>query len=238
MGFRTNGVDTGGLPEHLVRPLLDKYKIPFYVETGGASGDSVKAIAPLFQKCWTIELLETEVKDLPSNVTWLIGESEKHLPRIIKTLDGARKEDERQFVLFYLDAHYCGTEPSDNDYEECPVLSEIEIVSTYGEDAIIIIDDARLFFGHPPYPHDPREWPSICEIFTLLKEKFPHHHITITDDYVLAIPLHVRDVLDEEWRNRFHIRYPSDKDKLRVQVKDVYKAFMEDVYEPFMKYIK
>lgn len=229
MGYKTNGVDTGGLPIHLVKPIIEKYFVPYFVETGTASGDSVRAAARLFSKVWTIELIEgRQEESAHDNITWLVGDSVELLPEIIKKLpDMPTYENENSFVLFYLDAHYSGDTPNESGYPECPLLKEIECVAQNGYRSIIIIDDARLFLGQPPYPHNPEEWPSILEIFVLLKEKFPYHHITITDDYILAIPLHVRDVIDEEWRNRFHIRYPNESDKLKWQVKDVYNAFLK-----------
>lgn len=226
MGYKTNGVDTGGIPEHLVSVLLDKYDIPFLVETGTANGDSVRAMSSEFEKIWTIELIpdRPEVEDKFDNIISLVGDSVELLPQVISGLIDLKEGKERQWVLFYLDAHYSGDTENDTGYPECPLLDEIKAVGEYGEDAIIIIDDARLFLGQPPHPHDPTEWPSIKEIFILLNEKFPYHHITITDDYILAIPLHVRDVIDQEWRDRFHIRYPNEQDKLKSQVKDVYTA--------------
>jgi hypothetical protein len=239
MGFMSNGVATGGLPLHLVKPLLDKYDIPFMVETGTANAESTRLSATMFRKVWTIELIDgrTETKDAPDNISFLVGDSTYLLPPIIEELLSLRGNKERQFVLFYLDAHYSDIVPNESDYPECPVLDEIKCVAEYGEDAIIIIDDARLFFGSPPYPHDPRQWPSICDIFVLLKEKFPYHHITITDDYILAIPIHVKDVIDKEWRDRFHIRYPNDADKLRGQYKDVWKD-VKNRYSEFLKYVE
>lgn len=235
-----NGCDTGGLPTHLVKPLVDNHDIPFFIETGTASGESARLAATMFQQVYTIEVIEerAEIKDAPHNIYFLRGDSAELLPHIIEDISKYKCDKEHQFALFYLDAHYSGDTPNESGYPECPLLDEIRSVAKYGEDAIIIIDDARLFFGQTPYPHDPREWPSICEIFILLKECFPHHYITITDDYVLAIPIHVREVIDKEWRDRFDIRYPNAEDKLRGQVKDVHKAFMEKVYEPFLNYIK
>jgi hypothetical protein len=240
MGYCLNGVETSGLPIHLVKPLLDKYDIPYLIETGTANGDSVRAAAPMFEKIWTIELIHGRQKteDSPKNVNFLIGDSVELLPKIITELLELKGEKIAQYILFYLDAHYCDDVPNESGIPECPLLEEILCITEYGQDAIIIIDDARLFFGHPPYPHDPTHWPSIRDIFELLIVNFPYHHITITDDYVLAIPLHLREAIDEEWRNRFAVRYPNDKDKLRGQVKDVYKAFMNDVFKPFMEYIK
>lgn len=240
MAYKTNGCSTSGLPEHLVKPLASNYYIPYLVETGTANGDSARLAATMFEKVWTIELIKgrAEVKDSPENVTFLEGDSTKVIPKIISELLKLRKGKEKQWVIFYLDAHYSEDVPNESGYPECPVLGEIKAIAEYGYESIIIIDDARLFLGQPPYPHNPEDWPSVCEIFILLKEKFPYHHITITDDYILCIPLHVRDVIDKEWRDRFNIRYPNDKDKLRGQVKDVYKAFVKDVYEPFLKYIE
>ncbi len=226
MGYKTNGVDTGGLPMHLIQPLLDKYEINYLVETGTANGDSARAAAKLFKKVWTIELIEDrqEKKDSPDNITWLVGDSTKLLPDIISELLELRDNSKRNWVLFYLDAHYSGDTENESGYPECPVLEEIKCIETYGYESIIIIDDARLFLGQPPHPHNPEEWPSIADIFILLKDKFPYQHTTITDDYILSIPLHVRDVIDQEWRDRFHIRYPNEADKLKSQVRDVYKA--------------
>jgi hypothetical protein len=61
----------------------------------------------------------------------------------------------------------------------------------------------------------------------LLKECFPYHHITITDDYILAMSIHVMQTIDNEWRSRFAIRYPNAEDKLKSQAKDVYKAIID-----------
>lgn len=226
MAYLLNGCTTGGFPEHLVKPLIVNYEIPFFVETGTAAGESARLAATMFNKVWTIEVVEgrADTKNAPANISFLQGDSATLLVEVIDELN-VLKEDKRQFVIFYLDAHYSGDTPNESGFPECPLLQEIEEVSKYGEDAIIIIDDARLFFGHPPYPHDPTEWPSVCEIFILLKEKFPYHHITITDDYILCIPVHVRDVIDKEWRDRFSVRYPNESDKLKEQVKSVYHAF-------------
>ena len=240
MGYQLNGCNTNGLPEYLIKAILDKHEVKYLVETGTASGDSARLAASMFEKVWTIEVIEErqEPDESVSNIEYLCGDSVELLPAIIKKLKQLKENNERQWVLFYLDAHYSGNTPNESGYPECPVLKEIQAISEYGEDSIIIIDDARLFFGHPPYPHDPTEWPSICEIFILLREKFPYHHITITDDYILCIPLHVREVIDKEWRGRFHIRYPNDEDKLRQQVKDVHVAFIDKLYKPFLNYIK
>lgn len=228
MGFRTYGVDTTGLPLHLITPLLNEHEIRYFVETGTAGGESIRKAAGLFERCYTIELIEDRAvkENAPNNILFLTGSSPELLGDIIDEILQTKKVDEHQFVLFFLDAHYSGDTPNETEFHECPLLDELRVIGNkHSEDAIIIIDDARLFFGHPPYPNNPQEWPAIQDIFVLLKEKFPYHYATITDDYILCVPVHVREVIDAEWRERFHIRYPNDSDKLKDQVIDVYKAF-------------
>lgn len=230
MGYILNtGVKSDGLPVHLVKVLVDNYHVPFFIETGSAGGDSARLAATMFQKVWSIELVKdrADTKDAPSNVTFLEGDSVEHLPEIIQELLSRNPKKEQQFVLFYLDAHFCGDTPNELPYPECPLLDEIKCIAEYGEDALIIIDDARLFFGSPPYPNDPTQWPAVCDIIILLREKFPFHHITITDDYILAVSHHVREAIDKEWRDNFKIRYPNPQDKLKQQVKDVHKALID-----------
>lgn len=227
MGYKLNGCNTGGLPEYLIKPLLAKHEIKYFVETGTAAGHSVKLAATMFEKCWTIECIwgRPELDDAPQNVEYRIGSSEDILPSIVDELKELKGTKNRQWVFFWLDAHYSGDTKNESGFPECPLLSEIEIIAKYGEDALIFIDDARLFFGHPPHPNNPSEWPTIQQIFESLTKNFPYHKTTITDDYILCTSIHVNEVLDAEWRDRFTIRYPSEQDKLKEEVKNVWTAF-------------
>jgi len=230
MGYCLAGCNTGGLPVYLIKPLLEQHEIRYFVETGTASGSSVREAAKLFDKCWTIELIygRPALEDAPDNVEFRMGRSIDILPSIIYDLNILKgTEGKRQWVLFWLDAHYSDDKPNETREKECPLLDEIEAIAQYGEDALIFIDDARLFFGHPPYPNNPSDWPTIQQIFESLTRNFPYHKTTITDDYILCTSIHVNEVLDAEWRERFNIRYPSDEDKLKSQAKDVYLAFQK-----------
>jgi hypothetical protein len=220
MGFLLNGVQSEGLPENIVKVFTDAYVVPFFVETGTAGGDSIKVASRLFQKCYTIELIEGRVldKSLP-NVEYFTGDSVKYLLEIMTNFTG-------QYVFVFLDAHFSDSVPNTSGYKECPVLEELKVIAAY-QKVIILIDDARLFFGHPPYPNDPREWPKIEEIFAATKVLFPNHHTTIVDDYVLCYPDELGGAVISEWTRRFNIRYPSALDKLKTQVKGVWDAFLK-----------
>jgi hypothetical protein len=235
MGYKLNGCNTGGLPMYLIKPLLEKYKIPFFVETGTAGGESVRTASPYFKHCYTIELIKGRPnKDIINkNVDYLIGDSVELLPNIISELNDAKSKlepinhvEQKQFVLFWLDAHYSDEVPNTSNRKECPILEEIQAVSAYGDDAIIFIDDARLFLGSVPYPCNPKDWCSISDIFVKLTNCFPYHYHTLTDDYIISIPIHVKEVIDKEWRDRFSERYPSEKEKIRVELKHIYNEFL------------
>jgi len=236
MGYLLNGVDTGGIPVYLIKKIIDYVRVDTLVETGTASGESIKEASKYFKTCHTIELIpDRQVVDKKiKNITWHEGNSLVILPNIVNELvaikDGMQIKGEDtvyEYVLFFLDSHYSDPVPNTSGIQECPVMQELEIISKYADSAIIIIDDLRLFIGQPPAPLNPQEWPSIQEIFALFNDMFPHSYTTIVDDYILSIPSRLREPIDEEWRSRFTIRYPNAADKLKEQAREVLKAVKE-----------
>lgn len=220
MGFLTNGVTSGGIPMHLVDTLLSVEPIPYFVETGTQGGESFSKMIPLFKECHSIELTKKETQKV-GHVTIHAGNSAEELPKIIEKLDG-------NYCLFWLDAHYSDSGPNTTGYPECPLMDEIRAVSKY-HNAVILIDDLRLFCGFAIWPLDNREWPKIADIIVELKGSFPHHYTTIVDDYIICVPHAFKDAIDKEWRDRYHIRYPSPEDKLKTEVKSVYNSFKKYV---------
>jgi hypothetical protein len=215
MGFKLNGVVTEGLPEHIVKIFTNAYDVPTMVETGSAGGGSLPLASQLFKKIYTIELIEGRVLNKSiNNVEYHTGHSVDVLPKVITDFTG-------QYVFFFLDAHFSDSIPNTSGVKECPVLDELKAISIY-QKSIILIDDARLFFGHPPYPNDPREWPMVEDIFAETKKLFPEHHTTIVDDYILVYPHVMGTAVISEWTKRFSIRYPSAADKLKTQVREAY----------------
>lgn len=235
MGYKVNnGVDTGGFPMYLIRPLIEYCQIDMMVECGTAGGLSIREAAKYFKKCHTIELIEgrAEVDKTIKNVKWHTGNSIDILPQIIAPLVRLKRCRERKnngkavykYAIFWLDSHWSEPYPNNTEYKECYILEELEAIAPYQDSAIILIDDARLFMGQPPAPNNPKDWPSIQDIFVLLKNKFPHNYSTIVDDYILSVPERLREPVDAEWRSRYLIRYPTESDKLRTETKNVYEA--------------
>lgn len=224
MGYQLTGVNTEGLPEHIVRIFTRAYDVPTFVETGTAGAASIRIASDIFKQCYTIELIPERASRMDGgNVEFYTGNSVNVLPEIISKFGG-------EYAFFFLDAHFCDSVPNTSGVKECPVMDELKAISVY-QKSIILIDDARLFFGHPPYPNDPRDWPMVEDIFAEAKKLFPDHHTTIVDDYILVYPHVMGAAVIAEWTKRFPVRYPSAEDKLKSQVKDVYASFKKYINE-------
>jgi hypothetical protein len=203
MGYKSNGVETYGLPINLVKAIIKGFDVKHFVETGTYMGESVLAASKIFQNCHTIEVIagRTPKRDYPSNINFYVGDSPTLLREIMLKTN-------MEYTVYWLDAHYCDSEPPPPDCVECPIIDEITAIYAH-QNAIILIDDARMFFGAPPAPATPSKWATILDIFETLSHCFPNHHITIVDDFVICIPDEMKANLNEEWRSRFHIRYPN-----------------------------
>lgn len=231
MGQRLNGVNTGGIPMYLINEFLKETDIPLFVELGTASGGSIKEAAPYFKECVTIEINEDRplYDSTLRNVKWLIGNTIDILPGLIEEFINYKSDnkiEDHRYCLFWVDSHFDGDKPKNSKYKDCYLLEELDIISLYSQDSIIIIDDARLFMGNPPQPNNALEWPNLQQIFEKFRQKFPYFFVTIVDDYILAFPDRLKWVFDREWMGRYSVRYPSDADKLKSQVKDVYDALI------------
>lgn len=215
MGYLHNGVKTGGLPIDYIKRFVDEYDIKIFIETGTAGGESVCDAAPLFEKCHSIEIVEGRVSlrriDHHDNIELHTGDSAKLLKSISTPYKGQR-------IVFWLDAHWSEPYEAPADVQECPILEEIAAIK--GHDALVLIDDARLFFGAHPHPGDPRKWPRFDKVFTYLRECFPKHMISIVDDYIIAVPDYMMDTFHAEWRERFKERYPEEIDRVKMEMRN------------------
>jgi len=220
MGYKHYGVNTGGIPLEYIKRYLGKHEIPIFIETGTAGGDSVRAVAPLFKKCHTIEIIEGRpTGGFPENVQSHIGDSSKLLNEIASRYP-------RQNIFFWLDAHWSEPFESPEGTDECPILKEIAAIKHVGNRALIMIDDARLFYSWPPHPNNPAKWPRLQFVFESLRMNFPNHVTTIVDDYIICLPMSMEEVHHTEWRENFDKRYPSDADKLKLAAQDLHEAFI------------
>ena len=123
--------------------LHDNYtKYPCFIETGTYNGDTIFAVESYFNELYTIEFSEkyyncTKNKYKGHKIKFILGDSsivfESLLPKI------------NDKCIFFLDGHWSGDDTG-RSHKDCPLVEEItHINNLFTNDAIIIIDDFRLF---------------------------------------------------------------------------------------------
>lgn len=179
------GTVSFGVPSEITLALSRLNSVKTFVETGTFRGGTTRWAAAHFEKVFTIEraptIYELNAPDLGRfpNVTALLGDSRRVLPEIVSALGD-------QPAVFWLDGHWSGADTA-GESDECPLLGELAALSGRHED-IILIDDARLFLSAPPRPHNPTEWPGVCEIVEALGRHCGKPFVQIIDDVIFAVP--------------------------------------------------
>jgi hypothetical protein len=113
-----------------------------FIETGTLNGGTIFSVEPYFDKLYTIEFSEkyynnTKNKYKGHKINFILGDSsivfESLLPKITDK------------CIFFLDGHWSSGDTG-HSTKDCPLEEEItHINNLFKNDAIIIIDDFRLF---------------------------------------------------------------------------------------------
>jgi len=106
-----------------------------------------------------------------------LGSSPEILPKII---------DPQVPTTFWLDAHYQGSSPIEQDpvYGECPLLAELEVIFSYGWSPIVLIDDAYMFDERIHAGFDRSHWPSMEAIRSALP---PHYELDESEEILYCL---------------------------------------------------
>lgn len=224
MGFTLNNIYTGmSIPTGLIERIQDIAHIEYFIETGTAGGQSVAWAKQHFTKCWTVELIKNREIAKVEGVEYIQGNTIDHLPAI---LEKEEFQDKQTPIFFWLDAHYCEPFPNTSGNKECYLMEELSIIRDR-TNSVVMIDDARLFAGPPPWPNDPRDWPRLDDIFAKLREYFPNCMVTIVDDFIICVPPSLIPVIDQEWVDNYKLRYRSSEQTLKESVNLTYQAFLK-----------
>jgi len=129
---------------HLFLNLLqdDYTKYNCFIETGTHNGDTIFSLEPYFNKLYTIEFSEkyynnTKQKYNGSKINFILGDSSIVFERLLPNIN--------EKCIFFLDGHWSGGDTGQSN-KDCPLYEEItHINNLFTNDAIIIIDDFRLF---------------------------------------------------------------------------------------------
>ena len=179
------GIMTKGIPTDISLQLKSLSGACAFVETGTFEGETTRWAAGHFDKVHTIEVAESlftqyspALNALPGVTCWL-GTSSEVLPEVVKQLPA-------EPVQYWLDGHWSGGITGGED-EECPLLAELQTIIQREQD-VILIDDARLFLGAPMRPLDASKWPTLEQIFNVLRQRQHFPYVAIVDDVMFIVP--------------------------------------------------
>jgi hypothetical protein len=123
--------------------LHDDYKkYSCFVETGTYNGGTILNLEPYFDKLYTIEVSEkyynnTKNKYSGDKINFLLGDSSVVFESLLPNINDK--------CIFFLDGHWSGYDTGRSN-KDCPLNEEIKNINDlFQNDAIIIIDDYRLF---------------------------------------------------------------------------------------------
>lgn len=123
--------------------LQDDYtKYNCFIETGTFNGGTIFSVEPYFNKLYTIEFskkyyINTKNKYSGNKINFILGDSSIVFERLLPNITDK--------CIFFLDGHWCGGDTGQSS-KDCPLYEEItHINNLFTNDAIIIIDDFRLF---------------------------------------------------------------------------------------------
>jgi len=175
-----------GLPVDLVKTIASHYGLNFFVETGTFLGDSLADARKIFTSCYSIEIAEEyylkakERFGKAEGIHLLLGSSSEKLKEIDYSKTSA--------ALFWLDAHYSGGITGGEN--NCPLLDEIQYISSLPVDKYIFIDDARFVLS----PYQGERYCEIEQLFSILPRD---NYNVIINDIVISVPIKAQKDVDD-----------------------------------------
>jgi hypothetical protein len=155
---------------YVINRLKDDYnKYTTFVETGTYCGETIFEMEPYFTKLYTVELSpthynSTRAKYSGSKINFILGDSVNIFEKLLPTIN--------ENVIFFLDGHWSSGDTAKGD-KDCPLIEEVtHINNLFHQNAIIIIDDCRLF-GKNKKDGVNEDWSGINSnaILTILKAR-------------------------------------------------------------------
>lgn len=186
--IRSRDPENMSLEKPFIRMIAKATPAETIVETGTFKGETTEKMAAYFKHVHTIELSNElyghAQKRFKSNknVHCYQGDSAVVLPTILKQL--------KSKTVFFLDAHFSMGETAQGN-ENTPILTELNLIKKADiTDAIIIIDDVRMFYK--PVMHLKNTfadgYPTVNDLVEKILEINDSYQIAIVYDTLLAFP--------------------------------------------------
>ena len=182
-----------------LQDLQDDYKkYACFIETGTFNGDTTFALEPYFEKLHTVEFSETYYNKTKSKykgnkINFILGDSSIVFGDLLPNITDK--------CIFFLDGHWSGADTGKSN-KDCPLDEEITCINDlFQNEAIIIIDDYRLF--------------GLCKSSGKLNE-----------DWSKINKENLLNVLKTRINKVYHLDSVSDKDdRLIIHIDAKYSAF-------------
>lgn len=180
----------GELSAAFLQRLKKTFSLTGMVETGTYLGDSTAVASAIFPVVYSIELSEhlamRAARRFAGNdhVHVLVGDSASVLASVVPRLSGP--------TLFWLDGHYSEGNTARGS-TNTPILQELRVIAASGrKDAIILIDDLRLFDKAAGKAISGLSslggYPSANEIHVAVLDIDPDYQFFVFGDVMLAFP--------------------------------------------------
>jgi hypothetical protein len=133
---------------------------PVFIETGTYNGWTTFAMEPYFKEIHTIEIKKeiyekTKSKYNGNKIIFYLGDSSIVLKDICENVN--------QSSIFFLDGHWSAGDTGKGE-KDCPLYEELtNIMKHFKQDAIVIIDDFRLFGKGPSTNTEVCDWEDISK---------------------------------------------------------------------------
>ena len=171
--------------ESLLNFLNSTFHIDTFIESGTYAGDTTEKASRIFNQVYSIELSHNYYSKALSrfknykNISLYCGDS----PEVLSSLLPLVKAK----ICFFLDGHFSGGTTACSINGSTPILAELKAIKESNiNDAVIMIDDIRLFQKTLSNNSSANGYPTLKEVYGAIKEINPLYDFIVFGDVSIA----------------------------------------------------